>query len=80
MRALKECGIRIPDDVSVIGFDDMPFCEITSPRLTTIKVYKQGMGSIAVKRLVELIDGDNKLIQKIQIDTELIIRESVKKM
>ncbi len=80
MRALKECGIRIPDDVSVIGFDDMPFCEITSPRLTTVKVYKQRMGSIAVKRLVELMDGDNKLIQKIQIDTELIIRESVKKM
>ncbi len=80
MRALKECGIRIPEDVSVIGFDDMPFCEITSPRLTTVKVYKQEMGSIAVKRLVELMDGDNKLIQKIQIDTELIIRESVKKM
>ena len=80
MRALKECGIRIPEDVSVIGFDDMPFCEITSPRLTTVKVYKQEMGSIAVNRLVELMDGDNKLVQKIQTDTELIIRESVKKM
>lgn len=79
MRALKENGIRIPDDVSIIGFDDLPFCEITSPRLTTIKVYKQELGSVAVRRLMKLINENDNLVQKIQIDTELIVRESVKK-
>jgi LacI family transcriptional regulator len=78
MRALKEKGIRIPEDVSVIGFDDMPFCEITSPRLTTVKVYKQEMGSLAVKQLMKKLDGNDNVLQKILIDTELVIRDSVK--
>lgn len=80
MRALKEKGIKIPNDVSIIGFDDMPFCEITSPRLTTVKVYKQEMGSVAVKRLVKLMNERDTLVQKIQIETELVIRDSVIKL
>ncbi|MDF2986404.1 MAG: LacI family transcriptional regulator [Eubacterium sp.] len=79
MRALKEKGINIPRDVSIIGFDDMPFCEITSPRLTTVKVFKQEMGSTAVKRLMALMIENNGTSQKIQINTELIIRDSVLK-
>ncbi len=77
MRALKEKGINIPNDVSIIGFDDMPFCEITSPRLTTVKVFKQEMGSAAVKRLMTLMLESSGPAQKIQINTELIIRDSV---
>lgn len=80
MRAMKEKGIKIPNDVSIIGFDDLPFCEITSPRLTTVKVFKQEMGSIAVKKLMKKMDENDDLIQKIQINTELIIRDSVKKI
>ncbi|HEY5583191.1 MAG TPA: substrate-binding domain-containing protein [Ruminiclostridium sp.] len=79
MRALKEKGIKIPQDISIIGFDDMPFCEITSPRLTTVRVFKQEMGSIAVKRLVDIIEKKDSTIQKIEISTELIIRDSVLK-
>ncbi|NLI59838.1 MAG: LacI family transcriptional regulator [Clostridiales bacterium] len=80
MRALKEAGIKIPDDVSIIGFDDMPFCEITTPRLTTIKVFKEEMGSVAVKRLIHKIDHHDKITQKIEINTELVMRESIKKL
>lgn len=78
MRALKEKGLRIPEDISVVGFDDMPFCEITSPRLTTIRVFKQEMGSIAVKRLLQRMSGKEQVVQKIEIGTELVMRESVK--
>jgi len=80
MRALKEKGVKIPEDVSIVGFDDMPFCEITSPRLTTIKVFKQEMGSIAVKRLLQKMNGRESVVQKIEVATELITRESVKKV
>ena len=52
MSALKEFGIRIPQDVSIVGFDDMPYCEISDPKLTTIHVNKQQLGAAAVKRLV----------------------------
>ncbi len=78
MRALKEKGVNIPKDVSIIGFDDMPFCEITSPRLTTVKVFKQEMGSTAVKRLMSLMTEGSGPSQKIQINTELIVRDSVR--
>lgn len=77
MRAMKEKGISIPKDISVVGFDDMPFCEITSPRLTTIKVYKQEMGSIAVRRLMQKMNGKDNTIQKVEIGTQLVIRDSV---
>lgn len=80
MRAMKEKGIKIPQDVSVIGFDDMPFCEITSPRLTTIKVFEQEMGSMAVKRLLQKLEGDNGIQQKIEFGTKLIVRDSVLKI
>lgn len=79
MRALKVKGFKIPGDVSIIGFDDMPFCEITNPRLTTTKVFKHEMGSIAVKRLLEKLSRNDDTIQKIEVGTELIVRDSVLK-
>ncbi len=76
-KALQENGYRIPEDISVIGFDDMPFCEIASPPLTTVRVFKQEMGAEAVRRLVQVIRSGNKIKIKTQISTEFIIRESV---
>ncbi len=78
MKALLEKGFKIPEDISLVGFDDMPLCEMTNPRLTTIKVFKQEMGSIAVKRLVEKIGGMDDIVQKIELGTKLIIRDSHK--
>lgn len=78
MRALKEKGIEVPGEVSIIGLDDMPFCEISSPRLSTIRVYKQYMGKVAVKRLMERIVDKDYGNLKIEVNTELIERESVK--
>lgn len=78
IRALKESGYNIPDDISVIGFDDTPFCELLTPKLTTIRVYKQHMAVTAVKRLIASINASSICIQKTFISTELIKRESVK--
>lgn len=77
IRALKEYGMKIPEDISVIGFDDMPFCEISDPRLSTVKVFKVEMGRLAVKRLIEKIDKVDCIRQKIEVGTELVIRDSV---
>lgn len=52
MKAMQDNGIRVPDDVSIIGFDDLPFCSITTPGLTTIRVFKQEMGRTAVRPAV----------------------------
>ncbi len=77
IKALQEFGYRIPEDVSVIGFDDLPFCEISSPRLTTIKVFKYEMGQTAVRRVIEMIKNGSNINTKTQICTEFVERDSV---
>jgi len=80
MKALQEFGYRIPEDISIIGFDDLPFCEITTPRLTTIRVSKQEMGMIAVRRMDEMIKNPGRSKLKISVCAEFIERESVKEL
>ncbi len=77
MKALQERGYRIPQDVSIIGFDDISYSEIASPPLTTIRVPKQEMGQLAVRRVVEMMRDDNKIKTKIQVCTSFVERESV---
>ncbi len=78
IKALKSFNINIPEQISIIGFDDIPFCLMIEPTLTTMKIFKEEIGSIAVKRLIQKIENNDKLIYKLQIGAELIIRESVK--
>lgn len=80
MKALQEYGYKVPDDVSVIGFDDLPFCEISSPRLTTIRVSKQEMGEIAVRRMHEMIRFSDGVRTKIGVCTSFVERDSVKEI
>ncbi len=78
MKALWECNIRIPDDVSVIGFDDLSYSSISMPPLTTVRVPKQAIGREAVRRLKHMVqDGDNFKL-KIQVCTDFIERSSVR--
>ena len=77
MKALTEEGIKIPEQISIIGFDDLPFCEIASPRLSTIRVSKQEMGRLAVKRLMQIVNGDEESKLKMQVCTQFIERDSV---
>jgi LacI family transcriptional regulator len=76
IRALQEAGYRIPQDISVIGFDDMPLCTYLNPPLTTIHVPKQYMGEMAVKRLAEIIVHPSASPVKIEIATSLLKRKS----
>ena len=54
VKAMTDMGIRVPEDVSVVGFDDLPFSSISAPPLTTLRVPKQEMGRVAVRRIAEL--------------------------
>lgn len=77
LRALKEAGYRIPQDISVIGFDDIPTCELMDPPLSSIRVPKQAIGKLAAKRLVELLQDDSGVRLKIEVRTDLVERASV---
>ncbi len=80
MKAMSECGIRIPDDVSIIGFDDISYSSISTPPLTTLRVPKQEMGRIAVRRLVDMLENQEDVKLKLQVCTRFIERESVKNL
>lgn len=76
----KERGIKIPEDLKIIGFDDSPICEAISPTLSTIHQPKTELAEYACKRIMELLNGESteELIQNI-IAPKVIIRESSQK-
>jgi LacI family transcriptional regulator len=81
MRGLREVGIAIPGDVSVIGFDDLPSSSVTEPPLTSVRVSTHQIGERALERLVERIDGRAAgRPEKILVSGALMIRGSVKKI
>ncbi|MDI9483806.1 MAG: substrate-binding domain-containing protein, partial [Bacillota bacterium] len=77
IKALKENNIKIPDDVSVVGFDDMPFCTIIEPKLTTINVDKNALGKLAVESLIQMIDRKKRIFFKTALGVTLVQRDSV---
>ncbi len=80
MKAMWECGIRIPEDVSIVGFDDLTFSSIANPPLTTLRVPKQDMGRVAVRRLRDMMKDAPGLHLKTQVCTEFVERQSVREM
>lgn len=78
MKALKERGISIPRDLSLIGFDDLPSGSLSDPPLTTIKVSKRRIGRRAFQLLKRRLEGSGELpYEKVNIGSELIIRDSL---
>ena len=78
MRAFKEFGYQIPDQISIMGFDNMPICTITDPPLTTMDVPKRLMGKIAVEQLLKKIKRNTDEVIKIELSPHLQERQSVK--
>lgn len=79
MRALQEHGYRIPEDISIIGFDDAPLAYVGFPALTTVNVPKEYLGKFAVQKLLERIrDKGTTPFSKTCINTSLVIRSTVK--
>ncbi|RLF23782.1 MAG: LacI family transcriptional regulator, partial [Thermoplasmata archaeon] len=76
IKAIKENGLRVPDDIAVIGFDDGPTALHTVPLLTTVRVFREKMARVAAKRLMELIENPDQPPIQLRLPTELVIRES----
>lgn len=78
MKAIHEAGYNVPEDISIIGLDDLPVCEISTPRLTSLRVPKEEMGRLAVRKIIDIISDNEKVRTKTQICTEFIERDSVR--
>lgn len=77
MRAFKEAGYRIPEDIGIVGFDNTAACELLEPPLTTVHVPKQAMAQMAVDRLVAIMEKKPSANIKIEIETTLVKRRSL---
>jgi DNA-binding LacI/PurR family transcriptional regulator len=81
IKAFKESGIRVPEDVSVIGFDNLPMCEMLDPPLTTMNVSKQQIGAMAAQLLIRRIShSEGAPTLKVSIGGKLVVRKSVQRL
>lgn len=76
IRAAHELGLRVPRDISVVGFDDITMADYTDPPLTTVGVMKEHMGRRAMTRLLELVEGTDSEVKCEIVPVRLVVRES----
>lgn len=76
LHALRRAGRRVPDDVAVIGFDDLPMAAYTEPPLTTVHQPVEELGAIAARRLLAAMDGDGLTSAPPVLPTSLVVRRS----
>ncbi len=76
VEAIREIGLRIPDDISIVGFDDTPQASVLEPRLTTVRQPLEQMGRVAAQLLLEQIEQPGTPRRRVTLPTELIVRNS----
>jgi LacI family transcriptional regulator len=76
MRAIQDAGLRVPEDVSVVGFDDIASATFCIPSLTTVRQPLKRMGQIAARTLLGRIDGNAEYEAEIAVEPEFVLRKS----
>ena len=76
MRAVRELGLSIPEDVSVVGYDDIPLAQWLGPSLTTVRQPLREMAGTATQMVLSLAAGERPANLRIDLATELVVRES----
>jgi LacI family transcriptional regulator len=76
MEVARGLGLAIPEDLSVLGFDNVPESAMTTPQLTTISLPMQRMGSEALRLLINLLDGTDAPTTHVRVPTQLVERAS----
>jgi len=78
MRTIRMHGLRVPEDISIAGFDDLFVATYTDPPLTTVRQPMRRMGQLAMDNLIKLMSGEESVV-RIKVKAELIVRESTAK-
>lgn len=76
LRGLQRAGRHIPDDISIIGFDNSPLCEFTDPQLASVNIPRKEIAQVAVENLLGMIE-EGRPGTEIHVPTELILRDSI---
>ena len=78
LRAAREAGICVPDQLQVLGFDNISLCDIVTPSLTTVAQPIYEMGKKAAQLLLSAIQNSDRQLEDIILPAELVIRNSTK--
>ena len=76
MDAIRGRGLRIPEDMSILGFDDIPQAAMVRPALTTVRQPLEHMGRLATQMLIDQLKNPEKEIGRVELPTQLIVRDS----
>ena len=74
--AILEHGLRIPDDIALVGFDDLPIAQFAEPPLTTVHLPAVELARLASQMLINILNGETQACENILLDTHLVIRQS----
>ena len=74
--AARRLGLRVPEDVSIVGFDDLPQTSWSSPPLTTVRQPLAEMGMLAVRTVLRLVNGERLESPRVELATQLVVRDS----
>jgi len=76
MHGLKKLNVRVPEDISVVGYDDMPYASVFNPELTTLHLPRRRWGRLACRMLISILDPEANVETSVIIPPELIVRRS----
>lgn len=74
--AIREAGLRVPDDISMMGFDDIPWSRYSDPPLSTVHLPAEALAQQACVMLLDLIQGQTPPVKHLDLETQLIVRKS----
>ena len=80
MEAVRDRGLKIPNDISVVGFDDIPQAAVVHPPLTTVRQPLEEMGRMAVRSLLTLIEDPHRPAERVVLPTDLVVRDSCRSL
>jgi LacI family transcriptional regulator len=76
IQEIQRAGLRIPEDISVVGFDDVELSALMHPPLTTVRVFKEELGRLAIETLVHIITEESSTLITKHVPAELVVRGS----
>jgi len=76
IRAARQLGLRVPEDLSVVGYDNLPLTEWTNPPLTTVTQPLREMGALGAQMLITFAEGKQPATQSLELGTEFVERGS----
>lgn len=76
IRAIQDRGLRVPEDIAIVGYDDDEFAKVSNPTITTVRLPLFEMGQVAATHLLQQLKGQSPSVEELQVKSSLVVRQS----